>query len=88
MSGRQPASALGMGPMRPRSRGVLRLDDPDPHCSPEIRLNLAADPEDERRLVEVVGLLLALADTPDLAAQHTGLVTVDGQVLRHAPSWG
>jgi choline dehydrogenase len=56
---------------------VLRLDDPDPHCPPEIRLNLAADPEDERRLVEGVRLLVALANTPDMAAQHTGLVTLD-----------
>ena len=77
MNGRQPASALGVGLMQPRSRGVLRLDDPDPHCRPEICLNLAADPEDERRLVEGVRLLLALANTPDMAAQHTGVVTLD-----------
>ena len=56
--------------------------DPNPHHQPDIRLNLAADPEDERRLVQGVRLLLALANTPALAAQHTALLTLDdGQTL-------
>jgi choline dehydrogenase len=73
----QPASRLIVSLMRPRSRGVLRLVDPNPQHQPDIRLNLAADSEDERRLVEGVRLLLALANTPAVAAQHTGLVTLD-----------
>jgi choline dehydrogenase len=77
MPGLQPASALGVALMRPRSRGALRLADPNPHHQPDIRLNLATDPEDERRLVEGVGLLLALAKTPAMAAQHTGLIALD-----------
>ena len=56
--------------------------DANPQHQPDIRLNLAADPEDERRLVEGVHLLLALANTPAMAAQHSGLVTLDdGQML-------
>jgi choline dehydrogenase len=77
MSGMQPASALGVALMRPRSRGVLRLTDPDPHHQPDIRLHLASDPEDERRLVEGIRLLLALAKTEAVGALHAGLVTLD-----------
>jgi choline dehydrogenase len=79
---RQPASALAANLMRPRSRGALRLVDPDPHTPPDIRLNLAADAEDERRLIEGVRLLCALARTEALAAEHTGVVTLeDGRAL-------
>jgi choline dehydrogenase len=54
---------------------LLRLVDPQ--HQPDIRLNLATDPEDERRLVEGVRLLLALANTPAVASQHNGPVTLD-----------
>jgi choline dehydrogenase len=88
MLGVQPASALGVALMRPHSRGVLRLTDTSPHHQPDIRLNLAADPEDERRLVEGVGVLLALARTPVIAAQHTGFVTLDdGRALSAAEAF-
>jgi choline dehydrogenase len=73
----QPVSRLGVGLMRPRSRGVLRLGDRDPWCPPDIRLNLASDPEDERRLVEGLRLLCSLASTDALAGQHTNVVTLD-----------
>jgi choline dehydrogenase len=79
---RQPASGLNVALMKPCSRGLLRLADPDPHHPPDIRLNLAADREDERRLVEGIALLRALAKTPTIAAQHTGQVTLeDGREL-------
>jgi hypothetical protein len=81
--GEQPARrarGLTVKLMRPRSRGVQRLADPNPHRQPDIRLNLAADPEDERRLVEGVRLLLAMANTADLA-QHSGVVVLDGREL-------
>jgi choline dehydrogenase len=77
MNGLQPASTLWVALMKPHSRGALRLSGPDPHCPPEIRLSLASDPEDERRLIEGLRLVCALADTSDIAAQHTGLVTLD-----------
>jgi len=81
-NGRQPASTLGVSLMRPRSRGVLRLGDPDLRHQPDIRLNLAADPEDERRLVDGIRLLLELANTPAIATEHTGLITLtDGREL-------
>jgi choline dehydrogenase len=76
----QPVSTLRAHLMRPRSRGVLRLRDRDPHHQPDIRLNLASDLEDERRLVEGVRLLGALANTPVLAEQQTGRVVLgDGR---------
>lgn len=79
---RQPASRLTVKLTRPRSRGALRLVDPNPHSQADIGLNLAADPEDERRLADGVRLVLALANTPAMAAQHTGLMTLDdGQTL-------
>ena len=56
---------------------MLRLVDHNPQHAPDIRLNLAADPEDERKPFEGVRLLLALANTPALAVQHIGLVTLD-----------
>jgi choline dehydrogenase len=71
--------------MRPHSRGALRLADPSPHHQPDIRLNLAVELEDERRLVEGVRLLLALANTPAMAAQHTRLIALDdGRALSDA----
>jgi choline dehydrogenase len=76
VAGGQRASRLSAKLMRPHSRGVLCLADPNPHRQPTILLNLAADPEDERRLVEGVRLVLALANTPDLA-QHSGVVILD-----------
>jgi choline dehydrogenase len=73
----QPASRLTVKLMRPRSRGTLRLKDADPHHQPDIRLNLATDPEDVRRLVEGIQLLLELAETPEISALHTERVTLD-----------
>jgi choline dehydrogenase len=73
----QPVSRLGVGLMRPCSRGVLRLGDGAPRCPPDIRLNLASEPEDERRLVEGLRLLCTLASTDVLAGQHTNVVTLD-----------
>jgi choline dehydrogenase-like flavoprotein len=88
MHGVQPASALEAHLMRPRSRGVLRLAGVGPHLQPDIRLNLAADPEDERRLVEGLRLLCALAETEALAAQHTDSVTLyDGRELPAAEAF-
>jgi len=75
MSSRRPPNALSVSLMKPRSRGVLRLADPDPHHPPDIHLNFASDPEDERRLG--IRLLLALAKTEAIGALHAGLVTLD-----------
>jgi choline dehydrogenase len=87
-SERQPASVLSAKLMRPRSRGVLRLSDRNPQNQPDIRLNLASDPEDERRLAEGVRLLVALANTTAMAEYHTGLVTLnDGRELPAAEAF-
>jgi choline dehydrogenase len=77
MNGVQPARTLWLALMRPRSRGVLRLADADPERPPDIRLNLASDPEDVRRLTGGVHLLCALGRTEALSDQHGDAVTVD-----------
>src|SRR5207237_6335358 len=77
MNREQPASTLLVCLMRPRSRGVLRLASLDPQCPPDIRLNLASTPTDERRLIEGIRLLCALASTEALSAQHTDMVALD-----------
>ncbi|WP_351236464.1 GMC family oxidoreductase N-terminal domain-containing protein [Streptomyces sp. NPDC002133] len=78
----QPALRLATSLMRPRSCGVLRLAGRSPHTAPDIRLNLASDPEDIRRLTEGLRHLCALAASPELAAHHDGRATFDdGRVL-------
>jgi choline dehydrogenase len=76
-TGQQPASRLRASLMRPRSRGTLRLTSTSPHDPPDIRLNLASDPEDERRLIEAARLPCTLASTEILAEQHTDFVTLE-----------
>jgi len=84
----QPSSVVTAKLMRPRSRGVLRLRAADPRCAPDIYLNLASEPEDVRRLVEGLHLLCTLATTEALAAQHTGVITLDdGRQLQAADVW-
>jgi choline dehydrogenase len=87
MYDRQPASSLAASLMRPRSRGVLRLGDLDPHTPPDIRLNLAADPEDERRLIEGLCLLCDLASTEALSAPHADAVMHDGRSVPAAEAF-
>lgn len=78
----QPALGLAVRVMRPQSRGTLRLVDRDPHTQPDIRLNLASDPEDQRRLGDGLFMLCALATSPPLAALHTGIATLgDGREM-------
>jgi hypothetical protein len=59
--------------MKPLSRGTLRLHSADANEQPDIRLNLASDPEDARRLREAVRLLAAFVQTPNsrLSARKT-----------------
>jgi choline dehydrogenase len=68
--------------MRPRSRGTLRLTDRYVAAAPEIRLNLASDPEDRRRLRESLPLLCDLVRSPLFVPylSRTG-VLADGRVL-------
>ena len=72
-----PTLSLGVRLMRPHSRGTLRLTSSNPRQQPDIRLNLATDPEDERRLVEGMRVLCALATTSPLVEVHAGRVTLD-----------
>lgn len=68
--------------MRPRSRGVLRLTGRAPQLAPQIRLNLADDPEDVRRLADGLELACAVAQHPEVATCHTDQAFLnDGRVL-------
>jgi choline dehydrogenase len=68
--------------MRSRSRGTVRLTNRRLSTAPEIRLNLASDPEDQRRLREGLSRLFELARSPSLAPFHTQTTLLDdGRVL-------
>jgi choline dehydrogenase len=65
-----------------RSRGSVTLASADPHAPPRIRLNLVSDPEDLRRLVEGMRLVLSVVGTAPLSAYLEGEATLDdGAVL-------
>ena len=74
----QPLLKLSAALMKPLSRGTLRLHSADAYQQPDIRLNLASDPEDVRRLREAARLLTALVRTPQLAAFASENVVFDG----------
>jgi choline dehydrogenase len=79
----QPLLKLSAALMKPLSRGTLRLHSADAHQQPDIRLNLASDPEDARRLREAVRLLTALVRTPQLAALGSENIVFDnGDAVR------
>jgi len=68
--------------MRPRSRGVLRLAGRAPQLAPRIRLNLADDPADVRRLADGLELACAVVRHPKVADCHTDRALLsDGRVL-------
>ncbi|MFD0501810.1 GMC family oxidoreductase [Streptomyces chiangmaiensis] len=78
----QPALRLSASLMLPRSTGVLQLADRSPHTAPDIRLNLATDPEDVHKLIEGLRHLSAIAASPELALHHDGsAIFDDGQTL-------
>ena len=62
---------------RPLSRGRLSLASADPRVQPRIELNLAADPEDLRRLLEGVRLAWEVAHQSEIArhVDHVALLT-------------
>ena len=79
----QPLLKLSAALMKPLSRGTLRLHSADANEQPDIRLNLASDPEDARRLCEAVRLLAALVKTPQLAAFGSENIVLDnGDAVR------
>jgi choline dehydrogenase len=80
----QPLLKLWAALMKPLSRGTLRLHSPDAYQQSDIRLNLASDPEDARRLREAVRLLTALVRTPQLDALGSESVLLDNGDTVHA----
>jgi choline dehydrogenase len=78
----QPALQLRSHLMKPHSRGTLKLRSKDPSIQPDIRLNLASDPDDVRRLGEGLKLLGRLVQTPQLEALGSDNVTLgDGEMM-------
>ncbi len=53
---------------RPKSRGRLRLASADPHAQPRIELNLLAEEEDMRRMMDGVRRAWSLLSSPPLVA--------------------
>ncbi len=80
----QPLVKLSAALMKPLSRGTLRLHSADAQQQADIRLNLASDPEDARRLREGVRLLAALVRTPQLAALGSENIVLDNSDAVHA----
>ena len=84
--GQVPAQSmlkLSAALMKPLSRGTLRLHSADANEQPDIRLALAADPEDARRLRAAVRLLAALVQTPQLVALGSENIVFDnGDAVR------
>jgi len=81
-TGSPPATRFYAALMRPQSRGTLRLTDRRANAAPDIRLNLASDPEDRRRLGEGIRLLCELVRSPQLAPYHAQTVLLnDGRIL-------
>jgi choline dehydrogenase-like flavoprotein len=78
IGGQQAAAAAGtplaiglpVALERPRARGHLELTSTSPRIPPRIELNLAADPEDLRRLMAGVRLAWQIAHQPQIA-RHT-----------------
>lgn len=66
----------------PHSRGSVGLSSSDPHAPPRIRLNLISHPDDLRRLVEGMRLVLSIVTTAPLSMCLNGDATLDdGSVL-------
>jgi choline dehydrogenase len=62
---------------RPHARGRLELASTDPRVQPRIQLNLAAHPQDLRRLAEGVRLAWQIAHQPEIARHmhHVALLS-------------
>ena len=70
---------------RPRSRGRLTLLSANPTDQPNIELNLLADPEDMRRIIDGMRLARRVLRQPAVAAGWQGpIVGATGQVLDQA----
>jgi choline dehydrogenase len=80
----QPAIRLTTAVMCPRSSGTVRLVERSPHTAPDIRLNLASDPDDIRRLGDGLRQLTDIAVASDVAALHDGIAHLDDGTQIHA----
>lgn len=67
------AIVLGSSVVLPHSTGTVRLVSRDPRVAPRIRYNYLADPRDLDRMVEIVKLAEAIAETEPFA----GMVAAD-----------
>jgi choline dehydrogenase-like flavoprotein len=68
-----PVVGISVMLLRPRSRGRVWVDDPDPHGPPVIELALGAAAEDVERLAHGVRLAWSLLRSPDIANRLDGV---------------
>jgi choline dehydrogenase len=68
------AFEIGVGLLKPRSRGRVTLASRDPEVPPRIDVNLLADPWDVASMVEGIRLARRLASTEPLASLRRGEV--------------
>lgn len=77
-----PSLWLQTSLMKPLSRGCVRLRSPDSAEQPEIRLNLASEPEDVRRLADGLRLLGRLLRTPSMTSLNAESISlIEGEVM-------
>ena len=67
MTERQPGLTIGGYPLRPESRGHIRIKSPDPMQSPAIVANYLAEPTDQTTIVQVLRWSRKVATQPALA---------------------
>jgi choline dehydrogenase len=69
---------------RPRSRGRLTLQSPDPRVQPCIELNFLAEPEDMRRMVEGLGCAWRIAHEPAIRDLAERVAILDDAMMADA----
>lgn len=63
-----PGLTIGVWPLRPESRGYVRIASSDPRAKPLIQPNYFADARDQQVTVEAMRIARRIMDTPDLAS--------------------
>ena len=80
-------------PLRPRSKGQVRIESKDPSVSPKVIFDPLADPQDRRELVDGIRFARRLAATPplsDYTLQETrpgAAVQSDEEILDATRHW-
>jgi choline dehydrogenase len=90
----EPGFMMTSFPLRPRSKGKVRIESKDPAVLPRVIFNPFADPDDRRELIAGVRFIRQLAATPplsDYVVQETRpgpQVQTDEEILGAIRRWG